>query len=362
MTHTQTLDGLRGVPVAVRFERPEADFAVRGVSDAAAREVYVRVRSALSALGREDELRGVVTLDGAPGAAGDVAVAVAGIGADAGDVVLLGELALDGRLRPVRGVYPHVAAARDRGVPIIVPRVQAREAGVVEGATVYAAESLGDVLAHVEGGARLDVCEPTAVTPREPDELFDGQAPYVGARAQLADALGAGHWRILFVAAPGSGRTVLARDALTVLGALTAEEVLDVTAVYSVAGLIDPDVGYSGARPFRAPHHTVSVGGLVGGTRPGEVSLAHNGVLFVDEVTEFRRSALDTLWTTLGRGVAGADYPARPRLVLASATRCACGYAGSGRRQCGCTEQSRARYDKRLAEVASSFDATVEWS
>lgn len=338
---------------------------VRGISDAAAREVRVRAQAALAAIGRAEELRGIVTLDGAPGAAGDVAVALAGIGEDTGSTAIVGELSLDGRIRPVRGIYSHVLAARDRGAPIIVPGAQAREAGLVEGATVYAAHSLGDVLAHFEGSERLAEVPHTDVAPAEPKELFDTdrmRERYGAARSRLVDALGAGHRRILLVAPAGCGSVLLAREARSLLGALTAEEALDVTAVHSAAGLVDATVGYVATRPFRAPHLTVSVGGLLGGQRPGEASLAHHGVLLLDDVVEFRGSTLSALWASLGRGSAGADFPAVPRLVVASARPCDCGHARSTARDCSCTERARASYDRRLAEVAASFDVTIEWS
>lgn len=356
MILTQYLRGPTARELPVLREPQEGDFAVRTHLDAAARETVVRVRTACSHLDRTP--RGVVRLDQAS-ATTDLAVAVAALGIDPPDTVLVGELALDGRIRPVRGIYPYVQQAHARGWPIVVPASQAAEAGLVPGATVYAASSLAQVVDHFEGRAQMPAVAPTAVVPTVAND--DGGQTHPR-EPEIAEAVAAGKRTLLFVGAPSTAKILLARRTTAMLGPMTTAETLTTTAIHSVAGLLSDAVGYVASRPFRAPHHTVSVDGLVGAKRPGEISLAHNGVLLLDEVNEFRSGALHPLLRAFNRGTAGEDFPAVPRLVIGTAQPCACGYQGSSLRACSCTPRQLDRYRAMLGELSTRFEATIHLS
>lgn len=375
VAHTSVLIGLEANPVAVEVtsSRGPAFFQLVGLAEAAVREARVRVASALSRLGvLLDEH--AVTVNLAPadlrkrGTGLDVAIAVALLGAldrlppSALDgVLVLGELSLDGGLRAVRGVLPQLEGARARGVRrAIVPLDNAREAGLVRDLEVFVASSLESVLGHFTGAAPLPRVTPTELPPLA-ERAGDHDLKYVRGQTQARRALeiaAAGGHNLLMLGPPGGGKTLLARLAPTILPPLGFAEAIETTAIHSVAGLVDPALGVVQARPFRAPHHSVSDAGLVGGgehPRPGEVSLAHNGVLFLDELAEFRRSALEALRQPLEDGVvcisrarARAWFPARPMLI-AAVNPCPCGYKGHPRRACRCADSQAWRYLSRLS-------------
>jgi magnesium chelatase family protein len=369
-----TLIGLDAHPVRVEVEasRGVPSFELVGLAEASVRESRVRVKSALAQL-RVDlaEYRVVVNL--APGdlrKAGsgfDLAIAAATLGAlrvipveALEGVLFLGELSLDGSVHALRGALPQLLGARARGVArAVVPRASEGEAGLVSGMEVRTVATLGDLLRALRGEEELPlaVASAAAAMPEIIDDLRDvhGQA---SARRALEIAASGGH-NLLMIGPPGVGKTMLARRLPGLLPPLGPSDALEVTAIHSVAGLLASTRGVSRARPFRAPHHTVSEVGLVGGggdvPRPGEVSLAHHGVLFLDELAEFRRGALEALRqpledgiVTISRARTKATFPARP-LVVAAMNPCACGYLGDGTGRCGCTRERVRIYRSRLS-------------
>ena len=354
-----------------------------GLPDAGVKEGRIRIRGALENSGiKLPPKRIIVNLAPADvrkdGAAFDVPIAVgmltaAGVlPADAAhDALLVGELALDGSVRPVRGVLPIAAWARDRGIGrLFVPRQNAQEAAVVGGGDrVRAVGNLAELVGHLLQGSSLPALPAlAAATPSGPaPDLSDLRGQEVARRAMEIAAAG-GH-NLLLVGPPGSGKTMISRRLPGILPQLSFDEALETTMVYSVAGLLDGRALLR-ERPFRAPHHTVSVAGLAGGgpmARPGEISLAHNGVLFLDELLEFPRTALETLRQPLEeRSIAivrarrTVSYPAD--FMLVSATNpCPCGHLGNPRRTCTCSQKRLEAYRAKLSgPLLDRIDLHVE--
>lgn len=286
----------------------------------------------------------------------------------------LGELALDGTLRPVSGILPMVLGARNAGfTKLIVPQASADEAALVEGIELYAVDSLQSAVAVVQGNGakwrtRTLVPQITAQEAFYYGDFADvrGQA---GAKRALEIAAAGGH-NVLFVGPPGCGKTMLARRLPSILPPMSANEALEVTKIYSVAGLLGSEPGIVQVRPFRFPHHTISQTALVGGgsaVKPGEISLAHHGVLFLDELPEFARSAIEVMRQPLEEGVvtiaraAGTfTYPARFMLV-ASMNPCPCGYRGTRSAECRCDDAAVARYVAKLSgPLLDRIDLQIE--
>lgn len=371
--HSCGIVGIQGESVLCQCDLSGGlpQFDIVGLPDASVKEARDRVRAAVKNCGFNFPQRRI-TVNLAPGELKkegpiyDLPILVGLLCASGQlppppeDAGFLGELSLEGKLRPASGVLPMAMAAREAGLhQLFVPAENAAEASVCEGMSIYPVHDVAQLVGHLECRELIQPEPPFDFHTKRPESMdFSDVMGQEGVKRALEIAAAGSH-HALMIGPPGSGKSMLAKRLPSILPDMTLEESLETSKIYSVAGLLGRQQPMLQSRPFRSPHHTVSsvsmAGGGAGRPRPGEISLSHNGVLFLDELPEFRRDVIETLRQPLEDGqvtvsrIAGTcTYPSRFMLVCAM-NPCRCGYYGHPSGKCTCTEQSIRSYRKRIS-------------